>query len=335
MAELGPVPPVPVSEIRSDLLGWGTNRKEAEDRYDSVPTLDPSFQLPFIERPQATRLRAGFDDAELDAQMPEPEPVDPVTDGPPAPASELPAAVIGGEQLGIAPADPGLPTADAVRREPATEYAIPNDPIVRPDDSLSQQVEPREFSSDPTAARSSSFAGPTERLFAPSRFEFDVADGFNDLEDGLAMPFGLSEEPVEGGSAAADVARDELGEPQYDAVEGMVGVTGDPYEAWTAYDDPFPAVPRCCRTCREFRPAEGGERGWCTSAWAFQHRRMVHADELPCFSAIGIWWLPSDDLWLGDLDFDHAEPTPLIDALLARRAAADQPPPRERRRGRR
>jgi hypothetical protein len=97
----------------------------------------------------------------------------------------------------------------------------------------------------------------------------------------------------------------------------------------------LPDVPRCCRTCREYRPSDSGERGWCTSAWAFQHRRMVGADELPCASAIGIWWLPRDDLWLDDLDVDHGRPTPLVDAMIARRYGAGGPPtPRLRRRGR-
>ena len=47
MAELGPVPPVPVAEMRPDVLGWGANRREAEDRIDTIPAIDPDFRLPF------------------------------------------------------------------------------------------------------------------------------------------------------------------------------------------------------------------------------------------------------------------------------------------------
>jgi hypothetical protein len=96
----------------------------------------------------------------------------------------------------------------------------------------------------------------------------------------------------------------------------------------------LPDVPRCCRTCRDFRPAEGGERGWCNNSWAFQHRRMVHGDEMPCWGVVGSWWVPRDEVWLDELDVDHAQATPLVDAMLARRAAAAAPAPRLRRRGR-
>jgi hypothetical protein len=100
-------------------------------------------------------------------------------------------------------------------------------------------------------------------------------------------------------------------------------------------DDPsyLPDVPRCCRTCRDFRPAEGGERGWCNNVWAFQHRRMVHGDEMPCWGVVGSWWVPRDEVWLDELDVDHGHQTPLIDAMLARRSAIATAP-RLRRRGR-
>jgi hypothetical protein len=79
-----------------------------------------------------------------------------------------------------------------------------------------------------------------------------------------------------------------------------------------------PDVPRMCRTCRDFRPADSGERGWCTNKWAFTHRRMVDADELPCETSIGCWWLPHDDHWLVTADVSaHGQPTPLVDHWLA------------------
>jgi hypothetical protein len=60
-----------------------------------------------------------------------------------------------------------------------------------------------------------------------------------------------------------------------------------------------PELPRICRTCRDFRPAEGGDRGWCANEWAFSHRRVVGAaDEVPCESTLGHWWLPVDEIWL-------------------------------------
>jgi hypothetical protein len=97
-------------------------------------------------------------------------------------------------------------------------------------------------------------------------------------------------------------------------------------------------TPRMCRTCRDFRPAESGERGWCTNKRAFSHRRMVDADELPCETSIGAWWLPHDDLWLSTLDISaHSQPTPLFDAWIAARVARiegyeDEAPVRRRKR---
>lgn len=78
-----------------------------------------------------------------------------------------------------------------------------------------------------------------------------------------------------------------------------------------------PTVPRMCRTCRDFRPADSGDRGWCTSKWAFSHRRMVNADDLTCDSSLGCWWLPHDDVWLSTIDISaHGQPTPLLDSRL-------------------
>lgn len=79
-----------------------------------------------------------------------------------------------------------------------------------------------------------------------------------------------------------------------------------------------PHVPRMCQTCRDFRPADAGGRGWCTNKWAFSHRRMVDADELPCETSVGCWWLPHDDVWMATADVSsHGQPTPLVDHWLA------------------
>lgn len=90
-----------------------------------------------------------------------------------------------------------------------------------------------------------------------------------------------------------------------------------------AHEQRWSNVNRACRTCRDFRPAESGDRGWCTNKWAFSHRRMVDADELPCETSIGGWWLPSDDLWLSAVDVSsHSLPTPLLDKWITDRLTA-------------
>lgn len=78
-----------------------------------------------------------------------------------------------------------------------------------------------------------------------------------------------------------------------------------------------PAIRECCGTCRDFRPAEGGERGWCNNPYAFDHRRMVERNELACRGTIGSWWIASDDWWLQRADIaHHGRPTPIVDDLL-------------------
>jgi len=87
--------------------------------------------------------------------------------------------------------------------------------------------------------------------------------------------------------------------------------------------DVAPEIPRMCRTCRDFRPAEAGDRGWCTNTWAFSHRRMVYEDELPCLTSLGCWWLPHDDVWLAIADISaHSQPTPLVDRWLNEEGAS-------------
>lgn len=81
---------------------------------------------------------------------------------------------------------------------------------------------------------------------------------------------------------------------------------------WTA------AIPRCCDTCREFQRDPSGQTGYCGSPYAFSRRTMVKSDQLACRSSIGVWWLPSDDIWLDRADVSHhTRPTPYLDAVLA------------------
>lgn len=85
-----------------------------------------------------------------------------------------------------------------------------------------------------------------------------------------------------------------------------------------------PDVPKACQTCRDFRPSESGERGWCTNDFAFAHRQMVNADDLPCRSSIGCWWLPSDATWLEvDEPSVRDQPTPRTDRLVAHRSGRE------------
>jgi hypothetical protein len=77
-----------------------------------------------------------------------------------------------------------------------------------------------------------------------------------------------------------------------------------------------PNLQRACETCRDFRPSENGERGWCTNRDAFTLRTVVNASDLPCISSFGCWWVPFDDIWLSEAAIrNHRNPTPLLDQL--------------------
>ena len=79
-----------------------------------------------------------------------------------------------------------------------------------------------------------------------------------------------------------------------------------------------PDLQRACETCRDFRPAENGVRGWCTNRDAFTLRTVVNASDLPCISSFGCWWVPFDDVWLSEAAIrDHRNPTPLLDQTIA------------------
>jgi hypothetical protein len=100
----------------------------------------------------------------------------------------------------------------------------------------------------------------------------------------------------------------------------------EPWEAPVPIDrsapdshDIWANIPRCCRTCRDFRPAGSGERGWCNNQWAFKHRRMVDSDDLPCETSVGHWWIPGDEAWQGEFDVSAlGQPTPLMDRWFGR-----------------
>ena len=82
-------------------------------------------------------------------------------------------------------------------------------------------------------------------------------------------------------------------------------------------------LPHVCRACRDFRPAGEGQRGWCANRWAFTHRQLVQEDDIaPCYSSIGDWWAPVDDVWFVAADVSsHGRATPLLERLIAEKDA--------------
>lgn len=114
---------------------------------------------------------------------------------------------------------------------------------------------------------------------------------------------------------------DEFGDQPLFAAQPLLA--GEDFEITAPYqrsDRPSfvaPQVERVCQTCRDFRPSDTGERGWCNNKWAFNHRRMVDADDLACRNSLGSWWTPKDESWRRDGDISrHAQQTPRVDQWL-------------------
>lgn len=106
-------------------------------------------------------------------------------------------------------------------------------------------------------------------------------------------------------------------EPEMESGFDLRNLVGPDLELLDMTIEVAPGVPRNCATCRSYRVSEQGGRGWCTNTWAFTHRQMVNAEDLPCQSTIGCWWLPADnEVWLEDAELTYPE-TPRVDRLIA------------------
>lgn len=250
------------------------------------PEPAPSWDDPFDNDlpPWQEPMRAHAYAEELPAPAPVP---------PPVPASER-----AGESWNAA-SMPVRPLAPARSRKPL-DAELPDlddalfedreDRVLRAERSTGMRAE--SATSDPISARDS--------FFRASRYPRPEA----------ASPFRDGPEPavLDSTSALPDLDGDRL---------DLRDVVARGAEMVDRRIEVAPDVPRQCRTCRSFRSADGGTRGWCTNEWAFTHRRMVNDDDLACVSAIGCWWLPADHLRL-DLDDDaDGARTPRMDELIA------------------
>lgn len=86
-----------------------------------------------------------------------------------------------------------------------------------------------------------------------------------------------------------------------------------------------PDVPRCCGTCASFQPSDVAGRGSCSNRFAGPVQRVVYDQDLACQHTYGSLWLPADEeVWLEELRTDYP-PTPRVDAMLARRRRRENP----------
>ena len=72
-----------------------------------------------------------------------------------------------------------------------------------------------------------------------------------------------------------------------------------------------------CGNCRDFRPAETGDRGYCRNRFAFPAPQLVNPHDLACLSSLGTWWAASDRWWLHHAQMlPQDNPTPQADRIL-------------------
>jgi hypothetical protein len=311
------VPPVQRSEVSRAFPGM-TSFPDDEDQFSTVPDIVDGIELPRLVAPNVDNLVAGdFDDADEEEEE---------LDDIPATPSELPRR--------------SLQPEPARNRNfgPAIRRGAPMPPL-----------EPMRHTPD---VSDEEVVAQRRRRFGGLRFDALTRSA----GDGMRSSWRGREESVEDDwDTVDDVADDQVATAVAEADDSvwddpdwgeLLDEPHSPYEPYEPYEEALPGpeerrlddsraatdddlldyevqvapdVPRMCRTCRDFRPADNGERGWCNNNWAFTHRRMVDADELPCESSLGCWWLPHDDVWLANADAArHSQATPLVDLWLAR-----------------
>lgn len=289
---IGEVSPVELGEMGRPFPKL-TSFPDDDARFSSIPEAVDGFDLPLAVKrdPKPTVRRAGFDDVDRElGAWPVAADSTPLAE-PAVRVSWQPAVERSPEQRPNRDAFERGVSIQPTRRVPEPRVFMPDLPDI--DDTFEQHEPAPER---PRRVRERDVATRRERLPRASEPAGAVVDQ-RPVDDEIV------DERVTAGYVA-------------DHASGNLETLAEP-ETWAR-------TPRMCRTCRDFRPAENGERGWCTNKWAFNHRRMVDAGELPCETTIGGWWLPHDDLWLSAIDVSaHSQPTPLLDHWLAQRAAAN------------
>ena len=205
-------------------------------------------------------------------------------------------------------AEPAEGVATSGDRPQATpqSLATPIGPMARPDefDTLFPRfLEPRQR----TESRPEEPPGntvPRPGRLAEQRHDVPVPPVHGWFQSGETEPFPVTEATPSAELSAFDDGLDEL-------------MGDDDARSTPLGSSILPPLPRCCRTCRDFRPAGDGGNGWCSNPYAFPERVRVSADSLACYSSLGSWWLPSDDWWLQEADISHhGLPTPHVDEYL-------------------
>ena len=312
----------------------------AADRFDSVPARRPDVDLPRPSVPPRAPLAAGLDDDFDQDLFPTgrravPPPADrrdrrPDVARPAAAAERRPldngraaverrdrpgreiaprrapnGAALPGDARSRAAGDAGRPSSALYDRPPGGDRGQRDSATLAPRPAASathSHIDPDCPPAQPVyraeRRRERAERLPDDAMIPPPTRAME--EGGDPLDAGAIEPVGSTD-----GDAVPPIAvagRDEIDDSMLDMTVQIA-----------------PLVPRMCRTCRDFKPSDDSERGWCNNRWAFTHRRMVDAvdPEPPCQTTLGCWWLPSDRVWAESADVsNHGLPTPLLELFM-------------------
>jgi hypothetical protein len=313
------VPPVQRSEVSRAFPGM-TSFPDDEDQFSTVPEIVDGIELPRLAAPNLENLVAGdFEEVEEEDELTSMPHELPRRSLQPEPAPNRtrafgPAIRRGAPMPPLEPirSAPEVSDEEVVAQRRRRFGGLRFEALTRP---LSDSGRPswrgraESLAYEPESKPEAEWAWDDEEVEGAERFEAAAVEvaAEADAWDDVAW----DEEPID------DARYDEYGDADGEPFDDVLLPTDEHLNDYQVHI--APDVPRMCRTCRDFRPADNGERGWCNNNWAFTHRRMVDADELPCESSLGCWWLPHDDVWLANADAArHSQATPLVDLWLAR-----------------
>ncbi len=224
----------------------------------------------------------------------------------------------GSSARGVNP-EPGSQPRLSVRLDPHARSDAEPEPRLaasrRPERAVEAQINGGSRPIAPTIDERLELPAP----LAPGRDQSPPVDAPDPVSQQVSAPAAISLEARPSSRASIGVAgRDDVDDAMLDMTVQVA-----------------PTIPRMCRTCRDFKPAESSDGGWCTNKWAFPQRQMVRAGSPvpPCQTSLGCWWLPSDEVWQEKADVSvHGQPTPLVDFWLSEWNPAEPPLPQPARR---
>lgn len=313
-----------------------SNNPEHREQWNSVPTLNPGFELPLSQpssRPPASnpikltasaaptpfstsqsrpvsQAREMLSEDRLRQERAQRQMVAPLDDSQPAhPASSVAPAVVNRPRLTEAPAHDTAPL-EQIKSSPLRGYHPATRKLIQQPQRDERSV-PQKLPPPPIADRKPQSMNTQPAYDASPQQRSHTQPGQRPKMQGA------NERPPRIRAEQHPVNREPTGDRERKR----------PYIPLHQADEEFrhqpieiaPNVSRKCGTCASYRPSDIPGRGSCTNALAGPVQRVVYVDDLACQRSFGSFWIPADHkVWLKELP-DHSAPTPRVDAMLARK----------------